>query len=120
MKVKATLSQRGIVFSILKKEAEHTDIVAEVAVEVFSDWSSLFGKADIQSERTVAEVDSAQIVGRGLKLRHILIEKGRERECIEQFREEAGITQDQIMDVLKAMRENQGRWIEVPEYEDEG
>ena len=107
-------------FSILKKDSERTDIVAEVAAEVFSDWMGLFVDANEQAERSVAEVESAQIVGRGLKLRHILIEKGRERECIEQFREEAGITKDQIMDVLKAMRDNQGRWIEVPEYEDEG
>jgi len=113
VKVKAKMSKKGLVFSILKKDREHTDIVAEIAAEVFSDWMGLFIDANEQAEKTVAEAESAQIVGRGLKLLHILIERGREYECVEKFRKEAGITEDQIMDVLKAMRENQGRWIEI-------
>jgi len=112
VKVKATLSERGLVFSIMKN-SERRDIVSEVAAEVFSDWSSLFGKADVQSERAVAEVSSAQIAGRGLKIQHILIERGNEKQCLEKFRKEAGIAEDKFVEVLKEMRNNQGVWIEV-------
>ena len=113
VKVKATMSERGLVFSIIKRDAEHRNIVAEVAAEVFSDWGNLFGKANVHSERAVAEVNSAKIIGRGLKLQHILIEKGRERECLEEFRKEAGIAEDKLVDILKEMRSKQGVWIEV-------
>ena len=113
VKVKATMSERGLVFSIMKRDAGHRDIVAEVAAEVFSDWGNLFGKPNVYSERAVAEVSNAEILGRGLKLKHILIEKGKERECLEEFRKEAGIAEDKFVDILKEMRSKQGVWIEV-------
>ncbi len=112
VKVKAASGSRGIILSVMKKNDKHRDFVAEVAAEVFSNWSSLFGKANVQSERAVAEVSNAEIMGRGLNIRHILIEKGREKQCLEEFRKEAGIEKDKFVDVLKEMRDNEGVWIE--------
>jgi len=111
-KVKTSLTGRGIVLSVMK-ECERKDMVSEIAANVFANWNELFGNTDIHSERAVAEVSSAQITCRGLKIQHILIERGKEKECLEEFRKEAGIAEDKFIDVLEEMRKKEGVWIEV-------